>query len=32
VTPDGQRFLIKEPVRQFFTLLQNWLRPQSESR
>jgi Tol biopolymer transport system component len=25
VTPDGQRFLVKEPIRQFFTLLQNWL-------
>jgi len=25
VTPDGQRFLVKEPVRQFFTVLQNWL-------
>jgi dipeptidyl aminopeptidase/acylaminoacyl peptidase len=25
VTPDGQRFLVKEPGRQFFTVLQNWL-------
>jgi hypothetical protein len=25
VTPDGQRFLVKDPVRQFFTVLQNWL-------
>jgi eukaryotic-like serine/threonine-protein kinase len=32
VSPDGQRFLIKEPVRQFFTLLQNWLPAQTESR
>jgi protein kinase-like protein len=32
VRPDGQRFLIKEPVRQFFTLLQNWLPAQTESR
>jgi serine/threonine protein kinase/Tol biopolymer transport system component len=32
VSPDGQRFLIKEPVRQFFTLLQNWLPAQTERR
>jgi Tol biopolymer transport system component len=25
VTPDGQRFLVMEPSRQFFTVLQNWL-------
>ena len=32
VTPDGQRFLVREPVRQFFTVLQNWLPPDQRNR
>jgi len=32
VTPDGQRFLVMEPSRQFFTLLQHWLPPSTASR
>jgi serine/threonine protein kinase len=30
VTPDGQRFLVKDPGRQFFTVLQNWLPERSD--
>ena len=32
VTPDGHRFLVMEPIRRFFTLLQNWLPAQREGR